>query len=202
MSMLEQDVKRDFVKEENTFRVRKHPQSNRLYHIEISDAVIRQFFSELKDMSTERLEYVPYNRFIAAAKLEEIAGTSFSQTINSILHDRASGGFTIGVKEQTNDIGEYILFSTALSHLIGEPNFDAMSGKYYARFTVKDTDNSDSYLRQAYRRFTLHTDGTFVDEPTDWLLMMKMAEEHALVENQGFCTWMIGRSLIVLLKIL
>ncbi|WP_100400075.1 glutarate dioxygenase GlaH [Bacillus sp. FJAT-44742] len=180
MSMLEQDVKRDFVKEENTFRVSKHPQSNRLYHIEISDAVVRQFFSELKDMSTERLEYVPYNRFIAAAKLEEVAGPSFSQTINSILHDRASGGFTIGVKEQTNDVAEYILFSTALSHLIGEPNFDAMSGKYYARFTVKDTDNSDSYLRQAYRRFTLHTDGTFVDEPTDWLLMMKMAEEHAV----------------------
>ena len=44
---------------------------------------------------------------------------------------------------------------------------------------MKDTDNSDSYLRQAYRLFTLHTDGTFVDEPTDWLLMMKMIEQNA-----------------------
>ena len=26
---------------------------------------------------------------------------------------------------------------------------------------------------------TLHTDGTFVDEPTDWLLLMKFNEEHA-----------------------
>ena len=59
---------------------------------------------------------------------------------------------------------------------LGAPNYDSMSGKYYARFSVKDTDNSDSYLRQAYRLFTLHTDGTFVDEPTDWLLMMKMVE--------------------------
>ena len=25
----------------------------------------------------------------------------------------------------------------------------------------------------------LHTDGTFVDEPTDWLLMMKMIEQNA-----------------------
>jgi protein CsiD len=37
-----------------------------------------------------------------------------------------------------------------------------------------------SYLRQAYRRFTLHTDGTFVDEPTDWLLMMKFEEQNAV----------------------
>ncbi len=44
---------------------------------------------------------------------------------------------------------------------------------------MKDTDSSDSYLRQAYRLFTLHTDGTFVDEPTDWLLMMKMVEQNA-----------------------
>jgi len=54
-----------------------------------------------------------------------------------------------------------------------------MSGKYYATFLVKHTDNSDSYLRQAYRALTLHTDGTFVDEATDWQLMMKFAEENA-----------------------
>jgi protein CsiD len=49
-----------------------------------------------------------------------------------------------------------------------------MSGKFYARFTVKHTDDSDSYLRQAYRRLELHTDGTFVDEKTDWVLMQKL----------------------------
>ena len=54
-----------------------------------------------------------------------------------------------------------------------------MSGSYFARFVVKHTDNSDSYLRQAYRNIYLHTDGTYVDEPTDWLMMMKIAERHA-----------------------
>ncbi|WP_322062024.1 carbon starvation induced protein CsiD [Paraburkholderia sp. J63] len=33
-----------------------------------------------------------------------------------------------------------------------------------------------SCLRQAYRQFALDTDGTFVDDATDWLLMMKFAE--------------------------
>lgn len=75
---------------------------------------------------------------------------------------------------------DYVKFGTAVSHLIGPGNYDSMSGTYYARFLVKDTDSSDSYLRQAYRLFTLHTDGTFVDEATDWLLMMKFAEQNAV----------------------
>ncbi len=54
-----------------------------------------------------------------------------------------------------------------------------MSGSYFARFIVKHTDDSNSYLRQAHRNVSLHTDGTYVDEPTDWLMMMKMAERHA-----------------------
>ena len=63
---------------------------------------------------------------------------------------------------------------------MGPSNFDAMSGTYYARFVVQDTDSSDSYLRQAYRMFTLHTDGTFVEDATDWLLMMKFSERNAV----------------------
>jgi protein CsiD len=61
-----------------------------------------------------------------------------------------------------------------------------MSGTYYARFVVKHTDNSDSYLRQAYRLFTMHTDGTFVSEATDWLLMMKFAEQNAIGGESRF----------------
>ena len=69
-----------------------------------------------------------------------------------------------------------ILLSTAVSHLIGVPNLDSMSGKYYARFSVKNEDNSDSYLRQAHRRMELHNDGTYVKELTDWVIMQKMLE--------------------------
>ena len=53
-----------------------------------------------------------------------------------------------------------------------------MAGKYYARFHVKHEDNSDSYLRKAYTNMDLHTDGTYVKEKTDWLLMLKMQEEN------------------------
>ncbi|STI48246.1 Protein CsiD [Escherichia coli] len=41
-----------------------------------------------------------------------------------------------------------------------------MSGQYYARFVVKNVDNSDSYLRQPHRVMELHNDGTYVEEIT------------------------------------
>ena len=71
-----------------------------------------------------------------------------------------------------------VKLATAVTHLIGNPNHDAMAGKYYARFHVKHEDNSDSYLRKAYVNMDLHTDGTYVREKTDWLLMQKMEEKN------------------------
>ena len=57
-----------------------------------------------------------------------------------------------------------VKLSTAIAYLIGNPNHDAMAGKYYARFFVKHEDKSDSYLRKAYTNMDLHTDGTYVKE--------------------------------------
>ncbi|RNA66227.1 glutarate dioxygenase GlaH [Alteribacter keqinensis] len=168
------------VEKTDYFEVSEHPQSKRLFHIDINKDVLEQFFREVKDVSVQQLEYVPYMRFIIADQLNTLAGSKLKQVLTDILYDRETGGYTIGTKNLTSDPDDYVKFSTAITHLIGEPNFDSMSGKYYARFTVQHEDNSDSYLRQPYRLFTLHTDGTFVDEPTDWLLMMKMKEENAV----------------------
>ena len=71
-----------------------------------------------------------------------------------------------------------VKLSTAIAHLLGIPNYDAMAGKYYARFHVKHEDKSDSYLRKAYTNMDLHTDGTYVKEKTDWLLMSKLEEKN------------------------
>ena len=57
--------------------------------------------------------------------------------------------------------------------------YDAISGKYYARFYVKHEDKSDSYLRKVYANMNLHTDGTYVEEKTVWLLMSKLEEKNA-----------------------
>ncbi|NHC42534.1 carbon starvation induced protein CsiD [Bacillus sp. MM2020_1] len=170
-----------FVQKTQAYEIEPHSQSDRLYQINISTNALSNFLEAVKkdDISVQHLEYTPYARHIIASYLLNQVGEEFAELLRSILHDRQSGGFTIGLEGATENTDEYVIFSTAISHLLGAPNHDAMSGNYYARFTVKDTDTSDSYLRQAYRLFTLHTDGTFVDEPTDWLIMMKMVEQNA-----------------------
>ncbi len=103
-----------------------------------------------------------------------------SSDIHSILTDRNTGCLIIKpekMNEKYNDIF-LVKLSTGLTHLIGIPNFDYMSSKYYARFFVKHDDNSDSYLRKAYTSMDLHTDGTYVKQKTDWLLMTKLEEKN------------------------
>ncbi|WP_286230856.1 glutarate dioxygenase GlaH [Neobacillus mesonae] len=180
MSIAEK-TKGKFEKKTERYEVKAHPQTSRLYHIDLSKDSIAKFLDKvgMEGISVQHLEYTPYARFLVASYLLDQVGEEFGELLRNIVNDRESGGFTLGLQGVSENTDEYVIFSTAISYLVGTPNFDAMSGKYYARFTVKDTDNSDSYLRQAYRRFTLHTDGTFVDEPTDWLLMMKMVEQNA-----------------------
>jgi protein CsiD len=180
MSVLEKDLNRKFIQKHAGYEVKPHPEHKRMYHIELNEDRLREFFDFFAKDTPQTLEYLPYMRYIMAGKLNELLGSTFQDTVRGILHDRESGAFTIGVQGVTTDTDDFVKFATAITHNIGAANFDAMTGKFYARFTVKHTDASDSYLRQAYRLFTLHTDGTFVDEPTDWLLMMKMQEKNAV----------------------
>ena len=97
-----------------------------------------------------------------------------------MLRDRNKGCLLITpevVNKKFNDVF-LVKLATALAHLVGIPNFDHMSSKYYARFFVKHEDQSDSYLRKAYTNMDLHTDGTYVNQKTDWLLMTKLEEKN------------------------
>jgi protein CsiD len=165
---------------EESFTVSPHKAHKRLRHITLNQNHAKQFFRDVAHIDVQNLEYIPFARFNLASAFEAIFGENVKTTLRSIALDRTTGGFTLGVEGVTQDSAEFTKFGTAIGHLLGPGNHDAMSGKYYARFLVKDTDGSDSYLRQAYRSFTLHTDGTFVEEATDWLLMMKFAEENAV----------------------
>lgn len=161
------------------FTVSPHAHHHRLRKIELSKDALERFFAVADEIDVQNLEYVPYMRFALASTLASSVGPQFQECLRNILLDRDNGGFEIGLQHYRRDAASYVKFGTAVSYLIGPANHDAMSGKYYARFDIRDSDSSDSYLRQAYRRFTLHTDGTFVGENTDWLLMMKFAQENA-----------------------
>ena len=162
------------------FEISFHPKSKRIVNIKIEDQIIERLIFPFKKFDITSLEYKPFTRFTIAKSLNDISSGKLGNFINAILKDRNAGCFIIGPKNISSKINQNFLIklSTAITHLIGNPNHDAMAGKYYARFHVKHEDDSDSYLRKAYINMDLHTDGTYVKEKTDWLLMSKLEEEN------------------------
>src|SRR5699024_2242710 len=122
-----EQTKNKFVTKEAGYEVKVHPQSNRLYHIELNKEAIEQFLSTVmkENISVQSLEYTPYQRLIVSALLLDCVGEQIGQVLRGIIHDSQSGGFTLGLDRVTENTDEYVIFATAITHLIGLPNHDA-----------------------------------------------------------------------------
>ena len=158
--------------------ISNHPASKRIKVIKIKEQELDKLIFPFNKHSIQSLEYKPFSRFSLAKSVDDVFSGELSKVLNTTLKDRNTGTAIIepDIKNSKFDKDFFVKLSTALVYLVGIPNFDSMTGKYYARFHVKHSDSSDSYLRKAYRNLDLHTDGTFVKEKTDWLLMTKMEE--------------------------
>ena len=163
------------------FEISAHDKSKRIVNIQIEDEILDKLIFPFNKFDITALEYKPFTRFTIAKSLDALTDNKLSVLMNSIIRDRNTGCFIIGPRNINSKINDIFLvkLSTAIAHLIGKPNHDSMTGKYYARFYVKHEDKSDSYLRKAYINMDLHTDGTYVKEITDWLLMTKIEEKNA-----------------------
>ena len=162
------------------FEISAHEKSKRIINIQIENEILEKLIFPFNKFNITALEYKPFTRFTLAKSLDDLTFNKLSKLMNSIIRDRATGCFIIGPKNISSKIDDDFLvkLSTSIAHLIGNPNHDSMAGKYYARFFVKHEDKSDSYLRKAYTNMDLHTDGTYVKENTDWLLMTKIEEKN------------------------
>ena len=162
------------------FEILPNKTSPRIIDIKIKNQTIEKLVFPFKKFDLTAIEYKPFTRFTIAKSLDDLTQNKLSILLNKIIRDRKLGCFIIGPEDKNSNIDDIFLvkLSTAISHLIGNPNHDSMAGKYYARFHVKHVDKSDSYLRKAYTNMDLHTDGTYVKEVTDWLLMTKIEENN------------------------
>ena len=160
--------------------ITEHSKSKRIINIDIDNEIIEKLIFPFNKFDITALELKPFTRFTIAKSLDDLTDNKLSKLMSSIIRDRSTGCFIIGPKNISSKINDKFLvkLSTAIAHLIGVPNHDSMAGKYYARFVIKHEDKSDSYLRKAYRNMDLHTDGTYVKETTDWLLMSKIDEQN------------------------
>ena len=163
------------------FEVSTNQLSDRIINLKIKNETIEKLIFPFKKFDLTAIEYKPFTRFTIAKSLDDLTQNQLSLQINKIIRDRNLGCFIVSPQNQNSNIDDIFLvkLSTAIAYLIGNPNFDSMAGKYYARFNIKHEDKSDSYLRKAYTNMDLHTDGTYVKETTDWLLMTKINEKNA-----------------------
>ena len=155
-----------------------HPTSKRIKLIKLKEQELDKLIFPFNKHTIQSLEYKPFSRFSLAKSVDDVFSGELSKILNITLKDRNTGAAIVepDIKNSKFDKDFLVKLSTAFAYLVGLPNFDSMSGKYYARFNVKHSDPSDSYLRKAYNNLDLHTDGTYVKEKTDWLLMTKMEE--------------------------
>ena len=163
-----------------SFSVTDHQNSKRVRVIKFKESDLDRLVFPFKKHTIVSLEYKPFSRFSLAKSLDEVFNNSLSKELTKILNDRQTGTLIVEpeIKNKKFDKDFLVKLSTGLAYLVGNPNFDSMTGKYYARFYVKHQDSSDSYLRKAYTNLDLHTDGTYVKETTDWILMSKLEEEN------------------------
>ena len=171
----------DFIKEKiSGIEISVNEKSKRIINIKIKEGSLDKLIFPFRKFDITALEYKPFTRFTLAKSLDELFSNKLGKLIHSVLTDRNTGCLLIipeVVNKKFNDVF-LVKLATGLAHLIGIPNFDHMSSKYYARFFVKHEDQSDSYLRKAYTNMDLHTDGTYVKQKTDWILMTKIEEKN------------------------
>ena len=164
----------------NGLNIFKNALSDRIINIKLEDSLVDKLIFPFNKFDITALEYKPFTRFTIAKSLDDLTENKLSNFIKLIINERNLGCIIFETNTANKKIDDIFLtkLSTSIAHLIGTPNLDAMAGKYYARFHVKHDDASDSYLRKAYTNMDLHTDGTYVKEKTDWLIMTKIEEKN------------------------
>lgn len=166
--------------ENKQFKVTPSKYSPKLLEMVFTKEVIAQFLKEVEQYPVQALEYKSFLRFRVAEILNKLCDNKLQKVLQNALSNRDQGALLVN-PEGINDVAQgddMVKIATAFVHLIGRSNFDDMTGKYYARWAVVNTDNSDSYLRQPQKPLELHNDGTYVNQTTDYVLMYKIDEQN------------------------
>lgn len=166
--------------ENKQFKVTPSKYSPKLLEMVFTKEVIAQFLKEVEQYPVQALEYKSFLRFRVAEILNRLCDNKLQKVLQNALSNRDQGALLVN-PEGINDVAQgddMVKIATAFVHLVGRSNFDDMTGKFYARWAVVNTDNSDSYLRQPQKPLELHNDGTYVNQTTDYVLMYKIDEQN------------------------
>ena len=110
------------------FKILPNKASSRIIDIKINNETIEKLIFPFKKFDLTAIEYKPFTRFTIAKSLDDLSENKLSRLINKIIRDRHLGCFIIGPEKQNSNIDDTFLvkLSTAISYLIGIPNYDSM----------------------------------------------------------------------------
>ena len=135
---------------------------------------INTYLDKIKQVSIRDLEYTPYLRFLIAREFESLF--KIKDTLTDTVNHYDAGAVLIRLNHPEINEEQAIKLSTAISHLLGIPTIDPLSGKYYATFSVKHTETLQPALLRPYEIFKMHTDGAYMKTVPDWIFFMKLKE--------------------------
>ena len=162
------------------FKATPSKYSSKLIEVVFTKEVIATFLKKVEQYPVQALESKSFLRFRVAEILNKLCNNELQNFLQKVLTNREQGAILVNpegitTSQQGDDM---VKIATAFVHLVGRSNFDDMTGKFYARWAVVNTDNSDSYLRQPQKPLELHNDGTYVNQVTDYVLMYKIDEQN------------------------
>ena len=128
-----------------SFTITSHEKSNRVQVVKIKSEDLDKLIFPFQKHTITSLEYKPFSRFTLAKSIDEVFENKLSKTLLKILNDRGTGTIIIEPEASSKKFDKDFLvkLSTGFAYLVGNPNFDSMTDKYYARFYVKHQDASD-----------------------------------------------------------
>ena len=108
------------------FEIYENKRSPRMINIDIGDEILNKLIFPFNKFDIIALEYKPFTRFTIAKSLDDLSNNKLSKLINKIIRDRNTGCFIIKPKNLISKIDDSFLvkLSTAVAHLIGNPNHD------------------------------------------------------------------------------
>ena len=116
-----------------SFKIENHQKSQRVRVIKFEESDLDRLIFPFKKHTILSLEYKPFSRFSLAKSLDEVFENKLSQTLVKILNDRDTGTVIVEpeISNKKFDKDFLVKLSTGLAYLIGNPNFDSMTDKYY-----------------------------------------------------------------------
>ena len=112
------------------FSLSNHKNSKRVKVISLKESDLDKLIFPFKKHTITSLEYKPFSRFTLAKSVDEVFEGKLGESLVKILNDRESGTAIIEpeINNKKFDKDFLVKLSTGLAYLIGNPNFDSMTG--------------------------------------------------------------------------